>query len=107
MGSWASWSIVHRKAARVFPDPVGAWIRVWAPDPIAFQPSTWAGVGAGKLASNQARVAGANSSRELMSVQRIDARGQASPGSGHRKPVRGAERGAAAPRSAHTDAQPR
>lgn len=50
--------MVQRKAARVLPDPVGAWIRVCSPLVMAGQPSAWARVGAGKEASNQVRVAG-------------------------------------------------
>src|SRR6185369_9547509 len=34
----------HRKAARVLPLPVGAWMRVWCPAAIAAQPPTWAAV---------------------------------------------------------------
>jgi hypothetical protein len=45
-------SIPQRKAARVFPEPVGAQIRVFAPEAIAGQPRAWAGVGASKESSN-------------------------------------------------------
>src|SRR6186713_2049225 len=45
----------QRNAASVFPDPVGAQIRVCAPDAIAGQPEAWAGVGASNDASNQRR----------------------------------------------------
>jgi hypothetical protein len=36
----------HRKAASVFPEPVGAQISVFAPETIYGQPSSCAGVGA-------------------------------------------------------------
>src|SRR5919198_6082164 len=45
-----------RKAASVFPEPVGAWISVCSPEAIAGQPSFCAGVGSAKAPSNQARV---------------------------------------------------
>src|SRR5687768_17439634 len=53
-GSRASRSMPARKAARVFPDPVGAQIRAFLPDAIAGQPAAWAGVGASNEASNHA-----------------------------------------------------
>ena len=43
----------HRKAASVFPDPVGAQISVLAPATIDGQPIAWAGVGASNDDSNQ------------------------------------------------------
>src|ERR671935_2976442 len=46
----------YRKAARVLPEPVGAWISVWPPRAIAGQPSACAGVGSANACSNQARV---------------------------------------------------
>src|SRR5688500_17404917 len=52
-GCRASESIPHRKAASVFPDPVGAQIRVLAPAVIGGHPIAWAGVGAANDASNQ------------------------------------------------------
>src|SRR5439155_16040737 len=45
-------------AARVFPEPVGAWISVCSPVAIAGQPSRCAGVGSAKAWSNHARVSG-------------------------------------------------
>src|SRR5689334_13994870 len=53
-------SRVQRNAASVLPLPVGAWISVCRPAEIAAQPSAWAGVGAAKELSNQARTAGEN-----------------------------------------------
>ena len=44
-GSRPSRSRHQRKAARVLPLPVGAWISVWWPVAIAAQPSAWAWVG--------------------------------------------------------------
>ena len=41
-------SMPQRKALRVLPDPVGAQIRVFAPDAIFGQPAACAGVGASK-----------------------------------------------------------
>ena len=49
----ASRSIPQRKAASVFPDPVGAQIRVLAPATIFGHPIAWAGVGSANDASNQ------------------------------------------------------
>src|SRR5262245_49298327 len=45
----------QRKAASVFPEPVGAQIRVWAPEAIAGQPAAWAGVAASNDASDHLR----------------------------------------------------
>src|SRR4029453_16706425 len=59
-GSDTSRSMPHRNAASVLPDPVGARVSVWSPPAMAGQPWDWAGVGAGKLVSNQARTAGEN-----------------------------------------------
>jgi hypothetical protein len=42
----------QRKAASVFPDPVGAQMRVCEPEAIAGQPAAWAGVGASNDAWN-------------------------------------------------------
>ena len=53
-GLLTSRSMPHRKAASVLPEPVGARISVWSPAAMAGQPWLWAGVGAGKLDSNQA-----------------------------------------------------
>src|SRR5919204_3078935 len=50
----------YRKAARVLPDPVGAWISVWPPRAIAGQPSACAGVGSANARSNQTRVSALN-----------------------------------------------
>src|SRR4029079_1704841 len=57
-GFRASRSRHHKKAARVLPLPVGAWMSVWRPVEIDFQPPTCAGVGASNADSNQARTAG-------------------------------------------------
>src|SRR5205085_6510307 len=46
-------SMAVRKAARVFPEPVGASRRVESPARMGGQPSAWARVGAGNEASNQ------------------------------------------------------
>jgi hypothetical protein len=62
-GSASNVSIVARKAARVLPDPVGAWMRVCAPEAIAGHPRLWASVGSGNDVSNQALVAGEKRSR--------------------------------------------
>jgi len=59
--------MAERKAASVFPEPVGAWIRTWPPPAIAGQPLSCAGVGAAKLRSNQARVSGRKSESGSMS----------------------------------------
>src|SRR5262245_11591342 len=59
-GSDTSRSMPHRNAASVLPDPVGARMSVWSPPAMAGQPWAWAGVGAGKLVSNQACTAGEN-----------------------------------------------
>src|SRR6186997_2688108 len=48
----------YRNAVSVLPDPVGAWIRTWPPAAIAGHPRLWGGVGASKVPSNHARVAG-------------------------------------------------
>ena len=56
-------SIAHRKAASVFPEPVGARINEWSPAAIAFHPSRWARVGASKEVPNQSRTAGEKTSR--------------------------------------------
>src|SRR5687767_15817169 len=53
-GSRARRSMPARKAARVFPDPVGAQISAFLPEAIAGQPPAWAGVGASNEASNHA-----------------------------------------------------
>ena len=45
-----------RKAASVFPDPVGAWINTWLPLAIAGHPSACAGVAAAKARSNHSLV---------------------------------------------------
>ena len=47
-----------RKAARVFPEPVGACTSTCAPVAMTGQAASWAGVGAAKARSNQERVAG-------------------------------------------------
>ena len=48
----------HRKAARVFPDPVGDKISVFSPEAIFGHPNDCGGVGATNDVSNQARTAG-------------------------------------------------
>src|SRR5207253_2334746 len=53
-------------AASVFPDPVGAWMRAFAPDAITGHPCAWAGVGASKARSNHALVASEKTSSALM-----------------------------------------
>src|SRR5918994_1932964 len=55
-GSVCSRSRHHRNAARVLPEPVGAWMRVCLPPLIARQPSSWARVGPANASANQARV---------------------------------------------------
>src|SRR5213595_3232859 len=47
-------------AASVLPEPVGAWISVFAPEAITGQPCACAGVGAANVRSNQARVPALN-----------------------------------------------
>ena len=61
-GTAASWSIAHRNAASVLPDPVGATTSVSSPLPMARQAPAWAGVGSANAPPNQARVAGENPS---------------------------------------------
>src|SRR5690606_12253321 len=51
-------SIAVRKAARVFPEPVGATTRVWSPRSIASHAAACAAVGASNASSNHAAVAG-------------------------------------------------
>jgi hypothetical protein len=46
----------HRKAASVFPDPVGATTRAFCPDAMASHAPTWASVGASKVEENQVLV---------------------------------------------------
>lgn len=48
----------HKNAASVFPDPVGAQIRVCSPAAIAGQPCAWAAVGSAKVERNQSAAAG-------------------------------------------------
>lgn len=50
----------ERKAASVFPEPVGAWTSTWPPFAIAGQPRDCAGVGASNVRSNHARVPSLN-----------------------------------------------
>src|ERR1039458_8817858 len=59
-GSLASWSIAHRNAASVLPDPVGAEIRTCSPEAIAGQACSWAAVGCANAPSNQSLVRGLN-----------------------------------------------
>src|SRR3990172_10265855 len=56
----------QRNAARVLPDPVGAWMSVWAPVAIASHPRSCAAVGAANDVSNHDRVAGVKRSRADM-----------------------------------------
>ena len=51
-------SRAQRKAASVFPEPVGAWISVLEPVAMTGQPRSCAGVGASNVRANQSRVAG-------------------------------------------------
>ena len=60
VGVVARRSIELKNAASVLPLPVGAEIKVWSPPVIGGQPCTWAPVGSGKDAPNQARTAGEN-----------------------------------------------
>ena len=53
----------HRKAASVFPDPVGARISVLSPRAIGGQPSCCARVGSAKARVNQSRTRGWNGAR--------------------------------------------
>src|SRR5258706_15782287 len=53
-----SWSIEVRKAASVFPEPVGAAMSVCSPRRMADQPSAWAAVGSPKRPSHQRRSTG-------------------------------------------------
>ena len=62
VGAWVSVSHVSRKAARVFPEPVGAWMRTCPPEAIAGQPCSCAGVGAANAEVNHDRVIGENRS---------------------------------------------
>ena len=59
-GPCSSRSSDARNAASVLPDPVGALTRTCAPAAIPTQAPRCAGVGSGKLAANQARVAAPN-----------------------------------------------
>ena len=56
-------SIDHKKAASVFPLPVGAQISVCSPPAIGGHPSSWGFVGSGNDAANHARTAGENAAR--------------------------------------------
>jgi hypothetical protein len=57
-------SIAARKAASVFPEPVGARRSVERPSRIGGHPFAWAAVGAANDASNQRRTAGRKSASE-------------------------------------------
>lgn len=48
----------HRKAAKVFPDPVGATINVSSPRAMAAHPAAWAGVGSRNRWENQPATTG-------------------------------------------------
>lgn len=61
-------SIAHRNAARVFPEPVGAWIRVCEPSAIASHPRSWAAVGSENEDVNHARVDGLNRSSDVIAT---------------------------------------
>ena len=53
-------SIAARKAASVFPEPVGAKTSALSPFAMAAQPSRCARVGASNASANHSRTAGAN-----------------------------------------------
>lgn len=55
----------HRNAARVFPDPVGAQIKVFSPETIFGQPNACAGVGFSNDAWNQRLTGSLNGARGL------------------------------------------
>src|ERR1700730_18095165 len=59
----------QRKAAKVFPVPVGARIKVDSPRAIAGQPCTCGLVGAAKTASNQSRTGAANRAASSVAVR--------------------------------------
>src|SRR5439155_22384866 len=59
-GEAASRSTAHGKAARVFPDPVGATTSVFRPDAIASHAPAWAGVGSANASPNHVRASGEN-----------------------------------------------
>ena len=54
-----------KNAARVFPDPVGADIRVWVPWAMAGHPRAWASVGPWNFPLNQVRMMGWNWERGM------------------------------------------
>jgi hypothetical protein len=49
--------MAQRNAASVLPEPVGAWMRVCAPEAMAGQPWAWAAVGPANAELNQSLVA--------------------------------------------------
>jgi len=65
-GVVVSRSMPQRNDVSVLPEPVGARISVWAPEAIAGQPRSWAGVGSGNEVSNQARTGGEKRSSALI-----------------------------------------
>ena len=65
-GSDASWSIAHRNAASVLPDPVGAEISMCSPEAIAGQACSCAAVGRSNAPANHSRVRGLNSSNGIL-----------------------------------------
>ena len=71
----------HRNAVSVLPDPVGARMRVWAPEEMAGQPCTWAAVGSGNVDANHSRTAGEK--RSSATPERL-------PRGCHRVPMRAA-----------------
>src|SRR5687768_11841147 len=53
-----SWSSSYRKAARVFPVPVGARMSVSEPAAMAGQPARWGAEGSPRVSANQVRTSG-------------------------------------------------
>ncbi len=71
-GSVARRSSPIRNAASVLPDPVGAHRSVCAPEAIAGQPCSWAGVGpSGNASANQAAVAGEKRSGSVAAIPAV------------------------------------
>ena len=71
-GSFASRSSPIRNAASVLPEPVGAQSSVCAPDAIAGQPCSWAGVGpSGNASANQDAVAGEKRSVSVAAISAV------------------------------------
>src|SRR3954451_24407262 len=71
-GSLARRSSPIRNAASVLPEPVGAQRSVCAPDAIAGQPCSWAGVGpSGNASANQTAVAGEKRSGSVAAIPAV------------------------------------